>query len=591
MLLKEEFDVLYHIVKQPRLTQEKIATAINLKLEKVDNIMISLQKHGYLSEDGQITKDGLLALEPYKVKNAIILAAGFASRCAPLSYEKPKGLFIVKGEVLIERQIKQLQERGINTIYVVVGYKKEQFFYLEKKYGVKIIVNTEYTQKNNLSSVYAAKEYFGNSYICYSDNYLNINGYEQYVYKSYFAAMYSKKYTDEYVIKYDPNGLICQYYQGDTNCWYQMGEMYFSYETADCFLNFLEKEYQYPSIFDMKIDDFYIRHLSKIDIYIKQYPADAFLEFDTVAEIKQFDDKFIQNMGENILSIICENLNCTDEDIVNIQQIKRGLTNIIFSFECKGKKYIYRHPGVGTNKIIDRSHEFNAQIMAKEMELDPSLISCNPKKGWKICEYLENIPFDYNSSDDEARGVELIRKMHSGSKHKLGWDFNMVECAQKIQNKLSEDYYEIFDHFDELKIKIRELYEFVNKDGVEHEMCHNDVCANNILLGKNKAYLIDWEYAGDNDPAADIASFIINHDYSYKDVDRILQMYFERGLKKEEIRHYYAYIAISAYFYFSWGIYMENAGVDIGEFSYLWFKYASYYGDEAIKMYREENNE
>ena len=106
MLLKEEFDVLYHIVKQPRLTQEKIATAINLKLEKVDNIMISLQKHGYLSEDGQITKDGLLALEPYKVKNAIILAAGFASRCAPLSYEKPKGLFIVKGEVLIERQIK-----------------------------------------------------------------------------------------------------------------------------------------------------------------------------------------------------------------------------------------------------------------------------------------------------------------------------------------------------------------------------------------------------------------------------------------------------------------------------------------------------
>ena len=588
MLKKEEFDVLYYRVKYPDSTPGNIAIAINESLEKTNDIILLLQKVGYLGKDGYVTNDGISALEPYKVKNAIILAAGFASRCAPLSYEKPKGLFVVKGEVLIERQIKQLQESGIDHIYVVVGYKKEQFYYLERKYGVKIIINTEYAQKNNLSSVYAAKEYFGNSYICYSDNYLNINGYERYTYQSYFAAMYSREYTDEYVIKFDKNGLINQYYQGDTNCWYQMGEMYFNYETANRFLDLLEKEYQYPSISDMKIDDFYIRHLSKIDIYIKQYPSNAFLEFDTVAEIKKFDDKFIQNMGENILSIICKNLNCSDEDICNIQQIKRGLTNTIFSFECKGKKYIYRHPGVGTNKIIDRKHEFKAQTIAKEVGLDPSLIACNPEKGWKICEYLDNIPFDYDSSDDEARGIALIREMHSGSKKKLGWDFNIIERAQEIQNRLSEDYYEAFDHFIELKTKIKQLYELVSKDGVEFEMCHNDACSNNILLGKNRAYLIDWEYAGDNDPAADIASFIINNDYSHQDVDRILEMYFERPLTKEEIRHYYAYIALSAYFYFSWGVYMENTGADIGEFSYLWFKYASNYGDEAMEMYKEE---
>lgn len=67
--------------------------------------------------------DGLI------IKNAIILAAGKSNRFAPFTYERPKGLFRVKGEILIERQIEQLIEAGITEIYVVVGYMKEKFFY------------------------------------------------------------------------------------------------------------------------------------------------------------------------------------------------------------------------------------------------------------------------------------------------------------------------------------------------------------------------------------------------------------------------------------------------------------------------------
>ena len=78
------------------------------------------------------------------MRNAIIIAAGKSNRFAPFTYEKPKGLFRVKGEILIERQIEQLKEAGINDIYVVVGYMKEKFFYLEQKYGVKLIVNNEF---------------------------------------------------------------------------------------------------------------------------------------------------------------------------------------------------------------------------------------------------------------------------------------------------------------------------------------------------------------------------------------------------------------------------------------------------------------
>lgn len=79
--------------------------------------------------------------------NAIILAAGKSSRFAPFTYEKPKGLFRVKGEILIERQINQLLAANITDIYIVVGYMKEKFFYLEQKYGVKLIVNNEFGKK------------------------------------------------------------------------------------------------------------------------------------------------------------------------------------------------------------------------------------------------------------------------------------------------------------------------------------------------------------------------------------------------------------------------------------------------------------
>ena len=101
------------------------------------DIYNKLVKTGYIEkESGSITKTGLEALEPYRVNNAVILAAGASTRFIPLSLEQPKGLFEVKGERLIERQIKQLQDAGIKNITVVLGYKKEMFYYLEDKYGV-----------------------------------------------------------------------------------------------------------------------------------------------------------------------------------------------------------------------------------------------------------------------------------------------------------------------------------------------------------------------------------------------------------------------------------------------------------------------
>ncbi len=123
MLKQNEFDVLYFIKKNGLFSYRKIAKGCDVSLGTVSNVIDSLRSSGLIDEQG-ISKAGLSALEPYKVDNAIIMAAGLSSRFVPLSLECPKGLLKIKGEVLIERQIEQLHEAGIKDTVIVLGYKK-----------------------------------------------------------------------------------------------------------------------------------------------------------------------------------------------------------------------------------------------------------------------------------------------------------------------------------------------------------------------------------------------------------------------------------------------------------------------------------
>ena len=168
-LTKSTFKVLNALRDEAVHTQRHIATVTGLSLGTVNTAYRALVDAG-LADSFSVTPAGFEALSPYKVDNAIIMAAGLSSRFAPLSYEKPKGVLTVRGEVLIERQIRQLQEAGITDITVVVGYMKEAFFYLEDKFGVTIRVNAEYSVRNNNSTLMLVREKLGNTYVCSSDD-------------------------------------------------------------------------------------------------------------------------------------------------------------------------------------------------------------------------------------------------------------------------------------------------------------------------------------------------------------------------------------------------------------------------------------
>lgn len=185
-LTRNQFSILQSLIREPLASQRSIAEHTGLSVGTVNAAVRQLIARGNLEKTApeglQVTEQGKVALEPYRVDNAVILAAGLSTRFAPISYEKPKGLLRVRDEVLIERQIRQLKEAGIDDITVVVGYKKEYFFYLEELFGVRIVVNEHYAKRNNHSSLMAVLDKLGRTYVCSSDNYFVENPFESHVY-------------------------------------------------------------------------------------------------------------------------------------------------------------------------------------------------------------------------------------------------------------------------------------------------------------------------------------------------------------------------------------------------------------------------
>lgn len=278
----------------------------------------------------------------YMVDSAIILAAGTSSRFAPLSKEMPKALIEVKGEVLIERQIRQLREVGIEKIIIVVGYMKEHFEYLIDKYGVVIIENNDYLTRNNNASIYVAKNFIRNTYICSSDNYFVENPFEREVDDSYYAAVYAEGDTAEWCMTEDEEGYINSVTIGGSNAWYMLGHVFWNEKFSEKFLTILEEVYDNPETVDMLWEKIYIAHLNELKLKIRKYKDDVIFEFDTLDELRKFDYSYISNTRSLIIKKICEENNWQENFLTKIVSYKEDNNSAAgFTFCCQGNKYKY----------------------------------------------------------------------------------------------------------------------------------------------------------------------------------------------------------------------------------------------------------
>lgn len=591
-LSKRDFSVLreYAIARNDDVkSQRKLSESLKMSLGSVNDAIRKLSEKGFL-RDGRITQAGYEALSPYEVQNAIIMAAGMSTRFAPFSYERPKGAFEVKGEVLVERQIRQLQEAGITDITLVVGYLKEAFFYLEDKYGVQIRVNDEYATRNNNSTLMLVREKLGNTYICSSDDYFTRNVFERYVYQAYYAASYFSGKTDEYCITTGAHGRIVRVDKGGHDSYAMLGHAYFDQAFSRTFREILEREYQRPDTYGKLWEDIYIDHIKELDMVMRPYEQGVIYEFDSLNDLREFDCDFIENVNSSIIDNICATLACERSQIMNIVPIKTGLTNLSFRFDVEGESFVYRHPGAGTDEIINRASEAFSQNVARDLGIDDTFIYQDPRQGWKISRFIKDCSeLDYHSEEQVEQALQLGRRLHeSGARSQ--WTFDVFQKACEIIELLKRGRtYPHYDDFDELYTVISKLARCVAADRVPLCLCHNDFYAPNFLVKDGYMALIDWEYSAMSDYASDLGTFICCSDYDVNRAKDVISCYFGRTPAKEELRHCLAYVAISGYYWFVWALYKESEGDSVGEWLYLWYRYAKDFSRVAVSLYEDED--
>jgi len=152
----------------------------------------------------------MMSVEKSLVKRAIIMAAGSGVRMHPLTEEIPKPLVKVNGKRMIDSVIDALHINGIEEIYVVVGYLKEQFKVITEKYSdITLIENPYYADCNNISSLYAAREYLGDCMILDGDQII----YNPDILKPEFTlsgynAVRCEGETNEWLMEIDKDGIV-----------------------------------------------------------------------------------------------------------------------------------------------------------------------------------------------------------------------------------------------------------------------------------------------------------------------------------------------------------------------------------------------
>ena len=590
--------ILMKINKHPGINQRTLANISRLSLGKVNALVENIEQNGFIKKEIKgrehryfITDKGLAFLEQTvqeskealidlhtdshsKLKTAVILAAGRNT-----NFIQPVCLQSIGNQTVIERMIQQLKLLEINKIIVVGGYQIESL-YERLSDDVLIIKNEDYKWTGTMASLSKIAPYIKEDFLLIeSDIVVETNGLKELIEdpnRDCVLITAESGSGDEAFVEIRNHRLfkiskdIAQLNRIDGE---MIGICKLSYEYFTKMMKFYQENqnpylnYEYLML---DVAQTYKLGYNKIDNLLwHEIDEQCHLNLVQSTLMKRIHKKEKMLHLESLKVLVSE---CLNIDMKQIKQITAigGMTNKNYKVMIDDQNYVLRVPGNGTEKMISRVDEIKNAAFAHEIGVDADLIYFNEQTGIKISKFIEDAqtlsPEGAKKPYVMKKICQLLNQLHQCGRE-MENEFNVYEKIESYEQLLNELKGEYYDDYQLIKQQVLQLKELMDDLEINLVPCHNDTLAENFIKDKHdQYYLIDWEYAGMNDPMWDVAAHCLENGFNSDEEELFLKTYF----KQEPKRSYKTRVLVNKIYQdFLWSLWTkvkEASGDDFGDY-------------------------
>lgn len=610
------YKVLYYIQKNSFQSQRRLSSETGISVGLVNAILRRLLEEEYLKKEGKafvLSQKGVDYLEREKmesqnqklilrgsrkqVREAVILAAGENKH-----FDSPIGLLTIESVPLIEYTIRYLTELGIGRICIVTGFQEESYRNYFQGRGVELVSNPRYHWTGTMASLAVASDFITSDFLLVESNQ---------IFEGTAIRQVLECEADNAMLLVNPSGSMDEAYveldeQGNIfrvskdirqmnrvdgelvgvskisyamYCkmmdYYSMNENpHLNYEYA---MESLGRTYQIPGV---RADDLKWAVIENEEHYRKAekliYPRICKRE-----ELRR------ENSAREVF------LECMRMDPNKVKRfhVCGGMTNTNFYVDTQEGEFILRIPGAGTDRMIDREREERNSRIGAELGINIPNIYFNRETGVKITSY---IPAAETLNAKTARWEKNMRKTAEllGRLHRSGKTMkNRFSVREEYENykrqaeEVHAQYYPEYEEMDEWFYRLMKRLEIIGEDSVS---CHNDLVAENLIKDRQgRLFLIDWEYAGMNDPMWDLAAHFLECEFLPEEEELFLSLYFHEGVPEVSREKLCIYKMCQDILWSMWTVVKEAKGEDFGTYGHDRLERAVREKEEYLRTYEK----